>query len=107
MFCVNYLQLCPFQAEWKGVDSEGGKEHTFSCIFVLDVIRVIGNGQDEIGPFTIDGERTSETKLQFVKQYHGKHSIKYVGELSPDKRSIEGTFSGDGKTGTFSMTKQD
>ena len=89
------------------MNSQDGKQHPFSANLVVDIIRVIGNGQDEAGSFTIDGERTSETKVQFVKQYHGKHSVKYVGELSPDKCNIQGTYQGDGSTGTFSMTRQD
>ena len=89
------------------MNSQDGKQRPFSTTLVVDIIRVIGNGQDETGSFTIDGERTSETKVQFVKQYHGKHSVKYVGDLSPDKRNIQGTYKGEGSAGTFSMTRQD
>lgn len=94
-------------AEWKGVNSQDGKQQQFSANLVVDIIRVIGNGQDETGSFTIDGERTSETQVQFVKQYHGKPSVKYVGELSPDKRNIQGTYTGEEATGSFNMTRQD
>ena len=105
-FSLRFFFLC-CQAEWKGVtQSQDGKEHSFSANLVVDIIRVIGNGEDEMGAFTIDGERTSETKVQFVKRYGG-HSMKYVGELSPDKRNINGTYAGEGATGSFKMTRQD
>ena len=63
---------------------------------------VTGEGRDDVGRFTFSGAYDLQTgRVLMVKQYLGKHAVRYVGE--PDgEGSIQGTWSiGPDWTGPF------
>ena len=67
---------------------------------------MMGDGADEIGPFTIGGTRTPTGEVNFMKQYHGAHCVNYKGHMSPDGTSITGNYSVGSATGGFIMTME-
>ena len=52
--------------------------------FSLREGRVSGQGNDDIGPFTMAGTYDNERKVCFVKQYVGQHAVEYEGNLDYD-----------------------
>ena len=52
-----------------------------------------GEGEDEVGQFKFHGSFSSDgTKVRFVKEYIGKHSIYYLGSVSTNPPVIEGQW---------------
>ena len=41
--------------------------------------KVSGRGEDNVGTFDIKGQIEKNGHLWFVKQYHGKHAVRYEG----------------------------
>ena len=62
--------------------------------------RVLGQGNDDIGPFTMAGTYDNGGSIRFVKQYVGKHAVEYEGHLVCDHL---GEFKIDGLTDDFSL----
>ncbi|CAF3896253.1 unnamed protein product [Rotaria sp. Silwood1] len=56
----------------------------FFDFFSLIEGRVLGQGNDKIGPFTMAGNYDNEGKISFTKQYVGKHAVAYNGDLYCD-----------------------
>ena len=52
--------------------------------FSLRKGRVAGQGDDDIGAFTMAGTYNESGKVNFTKQYIGKHSVNYKGTLKCD-----------------------
>src|SRR5437762_933070 len=53
---------------------------------------VTGRGTDVVGPFTLSGAYDVQTgRVLLVKQYLGKHTVRYRGELDGEG-SIQGTW---------------
>lgn len=46
---------------------------------------VTGNGNDEVGDFTISGNLQTNNQLVFTKQYIGKHAVNYTGTFTDNK----------------------
>jgi hypothetical protein len=65
---------------------------------------ISGGGKDIIGRFTFTGAYDTKTgRVLMVKQYVGKHAVRYVGE--PDgEGSIQGTWEITTRTGVLSGT---
>ena len=68
--------------------------------------KVVGEGTDEIGGFSIVGQRSPSGEVKFTKQYHGQHSVAYHGQLVPDGTSMHGSYSVGSAVGSFIMTLQ-
>ena len=63
--------------------------------FSLRKGRVAGQGDDEIGAFTMAGTYDESGQVNFIKQYIGKHSVNYKGTLKCDSTGgfrIEGEW---------------
>lgn len=72
--------------------------------FSLREGRVVGQGNDVIGPFTMAGSYNNEGEISFVKQYVGKHAVAYDGNLVCDdlgQFTIHGKWNIDGLTDDF------
>lgn len=55
--------------------------------------KIKGEGEDEIGKFSFNGTLNFCTgTIQIEKQYYGKHTVSYNGNLSRDGRSIDGKY---------------
>ena len=65
-----------------------------------------GDGRDQIGTFTVSGQRGPDKQVKFVKQYHEMHSVEYVGELSANETSMHGTYFVGDANGSYVMTAQ-
>ena len=65
--------------------------------------KVVGEGTDSIGTFSIAGQRNSSGAVVFTKQYHGQHSVAYNGQLCPDGSSMHGSYTVSGAVGSFIM----
>jgi hypothetical protein len=54
--------------------------HLMELLLTFSAGRMIGEGRDWVGPFTIDGTYTLEDgRCYWVKQYDGKHAVYYQG----------------------------
>ncbi|CAF3553948.1 unnamed protein product [Rotaria sp. Silwood1] len=74
--------------------------------FSLREGRVSGQGNDDIGPFTMAGTYDNEGKVCFVKQYVGKHAVEYEGNLHYDNLGgfkIQGKWNINVLTDDFSL----
>ncbi|CAM4788055.1 unnamed protein product [Rotaria magnacalcarata] len=74
--------------------------------FSLREGRVSGQGNDDIGPFTMAGTYDNEGKVCFVKQYVGKHAVEYKGNIDYDNLGgfkIKGQWNIDYQTDRFSL----
>lgn len=69
--------------KWTGWYSQDGikQDVTLSNFHIYFDGRIIGNGIDEVGKFSIDGKMQNSGALAFVKQYEGQHSVNYKGQL--------------------------
>jgi len=67
---------------------------------------IVGGGKDVVGRFTFSGAYDVKTgRLLMVKQYLGKHSVRYLGE--PDgEGSIQGMWEITTRTGVLRGTFQ-
>ena len=43
---------------------------------------IVGRGEDNVGSFVLDGRIASNGTLEFQKQYAGKHTVHYKGQLN-------------------------
>ncbi|CAF2614779.1 unnamed protein product [Rotaria sp. Silwood2] len=76
----------------------------FFDFFSLSEGRVLGQGNDEIGPFTMAGNYDNEGKVSFTKQYVGQHSVEYNGNIYCDNFGgfkIQGHWSIEDETDEF------
>ena len=90
--------------EWVGHYEQHGAEYAQRMTLELADGLVRGDGVDEIGTFTLDGEyRVDEegVRIGWVKTYDGAHSVLYVGEV--DGAAIRGTWSLTGGRGRFEL----
>lgn len=71
---------------WKGWYEQHGSKHNMSFKdFQIDDEGIIaGEGNDEVGDFSIKGEIQDDGALKFTKTYIGKHSIVYTGQFDDD-----------------------
>ena len=60
-----------------------------------------GGGNDTVGGFDIRGRVNGDCSVQFIKQYHGQHSVDYNGRLSDNL--IRGRWSLTGMEGDFEI----
>ncbi|VDI48491.1 Hypothetical predicted protein [Mytilus galloprovincialis] len=90
---------------WTGFYNQNGNRYAFELDIAFEGDKVSGEGDDGIGKFSINGDWISSSgKIQFCKQYHGKHSVDYSGQLSCDGRSMKGKYNVSGFSDNFTMT---
>lgn len=76
------------QVEGQYFQYDSGFPMTFHS-FSLQDNRVMGEGDDEVGSFTISGQYNLKKKtIEFLKQYIGQHSVDYKGTLELHKTHI-------------------
>jgi hypothetical protein len=82
--------LTPVWARRNHSDLRWSLLRNFDHLFFLSHAgRVRGQGDDEVGPFVISGSY-SGTKVHFIKEYIGQHSLQYDGKLTqPSHGSFE------------------
>ena len=68
--------------------------------------KIVGEGTDSIGTFSITGQRSPAGEVVFNKQYHGQHSVAYKGQMIPDGSSMHGSYKAGGNVGSFIMAAQ-
>jgi hypothetical protein len=59
--------------------------------------KLTGSGQNEVGEYSITGTINGE-QVEFVQDYHGKHSLTYAGKLSKMGK-LEGVYTQPAKLG--------
>lgn len=64
-----------------------------------------GKGRDDIGEFCLQGYVEPNGKAHFEKQYLGKHTVLYEGQLNGER--ITGRWEVQGTSDTFEMTRVD
>lgn len=64
-----------------------------------------GKGHDDIGEFILQGYVEPNGTAHFEKQYLGKHTVLYEGQLEGER--ITGEWSVQGISDTFEMTRAD
>lgn len=78
---------------WIGYYMQYRDRHVFSINLHFEADSVEGSGDDEIGTFSIKGTFDPITEeINFVKRYHGAHSVNYSGLVSKDGFSMEGKY---------------
>ena len=77
--------------------------HDFSVLLSFSGNRIMGEGNDGIGSFSIEGICYPSGDVNFVKQYHGQHAVNYTGRLSPDGTRMSGTYTAGAAFGNFFM----
>jgi len=104
--CSGGFELKQDAIEWKGHYTFNGANTNMAIKLQVQKPAVFGVGQDEQGGFTIRGNYNG-THLQFVKQYHGKHSVQYAGQVShtPQGSTVTGWWQIPGNCqGQFTLT---
>ena len=76
---------------------------TFDELVISDGI-IIGKGSDEVGEFYINGY-VKGTKINFIKKYHGKHTVLYKGHID-DKNVIKGKWQLEAMEDNFELRQQ-
>jgi hypothetical protein len=79
---------------WSGFYKQGGRRYPQHMTLEFSDGLVRGDGSDDLGPFTIDGEYRAddggELRVGWIKTYEGAHSVLYLGRLDDD--CIVGTW---------------
>jgi len=77
----------------KRVPCEGWWEQVFHGRQPMESLRVAvegrlvaGEGTDIIGPFTLDGEISDDGRVSLLKDYLGRHSVRYEGQHDGEGR---------------------
>lgn len=85
--------MSPQSGLWRGTYQQNGSGHPFEvvCDFSAD-FRVTGKGTDGIGAYTVNGQWTRCGQVQFIKQYIGKHSVDYAGNVDQSGKRITGRY---------------
>lgn len=65
--------------------------------FKRQASKLTGSGQNEVGEYSITGTINGE-HVEFVQEYHGKHSLTYAGKLSKTGK-LEGVYTQPAKLG--------
>lgn len=103
------FQLGP-QAEakvpWSGWYQQGGTRHPvrFDQMSVDGSGRIMGQGQDDVGSFSIAGCIYPNGSFEFNKAYIGAHTVAYKGNLQNGK--LSGKWSVAGMTDDFEINYQ-
>ena len=72
---------------WRGFWTYGGESTRHPTSLHLDFADdlITGHGDDEVGRFSIEGERdAADGRCAWTKRYVGKHPVEYWGEAGPD-----------------------
>ena len=101
-----FFFLYIIQGLWVGYFTTGGKLKNFTVNIAFQGTRILGEGRDKSGTFAIAGQRTPTGQVHFIKQYHGKHSVSCDGNLTPDEKSMHGTYTAGDAVGCFIMMLQ-
>jgi len=74
------FQMARANKVWKGIYKQDDEDHEM-IIDHLNIFnnQVKGNGSDEVGDFTINGDWNPNGQVAFVKQYIGQHNVHYEG----------------------------
>ncbi len=104
---VEWTAIVFTDVEWKGWYEEMGqrKEMVFRNFYIGMDGKILGEGQDQIGKFTINGHMDMGTGFaQFVKQYKGKHAVNYQGSFTDG--AFRGSWTVAGSTGSFELRQK-
>ncbi len=63
---------------------------------------IFGQGRDIIAPFTLAGKVRSDGSVELMKQYHGRHSVLYVGHYDGEG-TLRGRWDISGYQGEWSI----
>ena len=92
---------------WQGTYQQDGENHHMTWFKFMaapgQVLR--GKGTDDIGEFVLQGYVEPNCKAHFEKQYLGKHTVLYEGDLIGER--ITGRWNVQGLSDTFEMTRCD
>jgi len=89
---------------WAGHYEQAGRRYPQQMTLEFADGLVRGDGVDDIGTFTLEGEyrvEGSDVRLGWVKTYDEGHSVLYLGEIS--RGSIIGRWSLTFGRGTFAL----
>lgn len=91
---------------WSGWYEQGGTRHPvrFDQFNVDPTGRIMGQGQDEVGSFSIAGCIYPNASFEFNKSYLGAHTVAYKGNLQQGR--LTGKWSVAGMTDNFEINYQ-
>ena len=106
MLCPDKL-LQQFSGQWKGYYEQGGSQHEMLCnlTFGLDG-SIIGQGIDDIAPYTISGRVEANDSFHFTKQYQDSYAVEYGGTVqwTGSQPTLKGQWHLQGQSDGFMLT---
>ena len=78
--CDGTFELRQDAPQWRGFFMYNGQQQPMGLRLNVQKPYVYGVGEDENGGFTIRGQYDG-SNMNFIKQYHGKHSVQYAGQV--------------------------
>lgn len=91
---------------WSGFYMYCDVQYPFTMDLEFRGSSVTGIGVDGIGNFSIKGTVSKTDEVVFVKQYIGKHSVDYKGNLSKNGREMSGMYNVGTLHDSFAMNCQ-
>lgn len=90
---------------WIGYYMQYRDRHIFSMNLKFETDTITGSGDDEIGSFSVEGTFDRMTgNADFIKVYHGAHSVRYSGEITQDGCTMKGQYTVSGSKDDFTMS---